>query len=270
LVYTKSRDGDDDDADEFVRTLQEAGKGYGIIVKEPAFYTAGKGYDSFSDALGRIKDIANEQIIVTLLNDKFEANYYPKLKKELYLKYGANHQNVKKGSLRKNAMSVASKILLQINAKLGEPLWRIIRKHPELDKKKIVIGGMAIYHKLIDKNKSCASFVGTTNPDMTKYYSNSKLMNTNEQRFAGLQDMVINWVRSYCLTNKTTPDYIVVFREGVGEGSIQNIMECEVAVVKKAVSVIGEKMKIPNYNPGVAFILVNRKINQRMFQAKGK
>ena len=29
-------------------------------------------------------------------------------------------------------------------------------------------------------------------------------------------------------------------------------------------------MKIPNYSPGVAFILVNRKINQRLFSAGGK
>lgn len=42
------------------------------------------------------------------------------------------------------------------------------------------------------------------------------------------------------------------------------------AVVKKAVEKIAEKMKIPNYNPGVAFILVNRKINQRLFSSSGK
>jgi len=183
---------------------------------------------------------------------------------------GANHQNVRRDSMKKNAMSVVSKILLQINAKLGDPLWKIQMGHPELKGKRIIIGGMAIYHKLLAGNKSCAAFVGTTNNDLTKFYSCPKLMEMNHQRFDNLREMVINWVRAYCTTNKAVPDYIIVYREGVGEGSVQSIMELEVEVVKKAVIIIGEKMKIPNYQPGVAFILVNRKINQRLFSAQGK
>ena len=50
--------------------------------------------------------------------------------------------------------------------------------------------------------------------------------------------MVINWVKSYCTANKAVPEYIIVYREGVGEGSIQSIMDLEVEVVKKAVAAI--------------------------------
>jgi aubergine-like protein len=84
---------------------------------------------------------------------------------------------------------------------------------------------MAIYHKLINGNKSCAAFVGTTNPDLNKFYINSKLMEPNQQRFDSLREMVISWVKAYCMSNKSVPEYIIVFREGVGEGSVQNIMD---------------------------------------------
>jgi hypothetical protein len=56
--------------------------------------------------------------VITFLS-KNELDYYSRLKTELLNNYGANHQNVRKDALKKNAMSVASKILLQINAKLG-------------------------------------------------------------------------------------------------------------------------------------------------------
>lgn len=208
-------------------------------------------------------------MIITFIT-RYETGWYPKLKRELLAKYGANHQNVRRDTMKKNTMSIASKILLQINAKVGLPLWKIQTGHPEIKGKRIIIGGMAIYHKLIDKKKSCAAFVGTNNNDMTTYYTSSKLMEMNQQRFDNLRDMIINWVKSYCQANKNVPEYIIVYREGVGEGSVQNILDLEVEVVKKAVIVIAEKMKIPNYSPGVAFILVNRKINQRLFSSKGK
>jgi len=80
-------------------------------------------------------------------------------------------------------MSVCSKILLQINAKIGEPLWRIEQKLPSLKGRKILIGGMAIYHKLIDKNSSCCAFAGSVNDDQNEYYLGAKLISQNTQRF---------------------------------------------------------------------------------------
>jgi hypothetical protein len=79
----------------------------------------------------------------------------------MYLKYGVPHQNVLRNSLKKNALSVASNILLQMNAKLGEPLWQIARSPILMKDARIAIGGFAIYHKLNSKQESCAAFVGT-------------------------------------------------------------------------------------------------------------
>jgi hypothetical protein len=76
----------------------------------------------------------------------------------------------------KNSLSIASKILLQINAKIGLPLWKIPKEHPAFKNKRVIIGGMALYHKLVDKKKSCEAFVGTINDDSTKFYSTAKLI----------------------------------------------------------------------------------------------
>lgn len=179
LIYTSLSDRDDDDADELVKVLKDAAKTYGIAVKDPRFVVSkNKGWEAFKDAIDKANDkekLAEDQIVITFIT-KPETNWYPKIKKLMLNVLGANHQNVRRDSMRKNTMSIASKILLQINAKLGDPLWKIQLGHPELKGKRIIIGGMAIYHKLIAGNKSCAAFVGTTNNDLTKYYVSPKLM----------------------------------------------------------------------------------------------
>lgn len=60
-------------------------------------------------------------------------------------------------------MSVCSKIVLQMNAKVGEPIWKIEQRLPNLKNRKILMGGMAIYHKLINKTNSCCAFAGSVN-----------------------------------------------------------------------------------------------------------
>ena len=105
---------------------------------------------------------------MTILKPK-ESSYYPALKVLFLNKLGIPHQAVltKTFTNEKRSLSVCSKILLQMNAKLGLPIWKLEKTVPSLKNKKIIIGGMAIYHKLINKNSSCCAFVGTTNDDHT-------------------------------------------------------------------------------------------------------
>lgn len=52
LAYTSLSDRDDDDADELVKILKDAGKTYGISVKDPRFIVSkNKSWESFRDAL---------------------------------------------------------------------------------------------------------------------------------------------------------------------------------------------------------------------------
>lgn len=57
-------------------------------------------------------------------------------------------------------MSKASKILLQINDKMGHPLYKIEKQHPFFLKNTIAIGGLAVS----SGSKGCfVSLVGTRN-----------------------------------------------------------------------------------------------------------
>ena len=68
----------------------------------------------------------------------------------------------------KGALSKASKILLQINDKMGHPLYKVEKQHPFWSKNTISIGSLSVSRG----QKDCiASFVGTRSNDMTQHYS---------------------------------------------------------------------------------------------------
>lgn len=123
IVYTDNGDRDRNECDDFLRTLIEAGKTFGIQVEKPAFYYADGSLNSFLDKIENdVKKNGKPKVVVTFLRQN-ESKFYTDLKQLLYLKLGVPHQNVLRKSLNKNAMSVCSKIILQINAKLGDPVW---------------------------------------------------------------------------------------------------------------------------------------------------
>lgn len=57
-------------------------------------------------------------MVIVFLN-RNESGYYSKLKKDLLNKFEVNNQILKRETAQKKGMSAVSKVLLQINAKLG-------------------------------------------------------------------------------------------------------------------------------------------------------
>jgi len=72
-------------------------------------------------------------------------------------------------SSAKGGISKASKILLQINDKMGHPLYKIKKQHPFWNKNTIAIGSIA---SSSGPKGITVSFVGTRTNDLTKHFSN--------------------------------------------------------------------------------------------------
>jgi len=65
-------------------------------------------------------------------------------------------------------MSSASKIILQMNAKIGLPLWEVPKSIQAFGKKNIMYGGLSISK---GANGFTLAFVGTIDKNCTKVYS---------------------------------------------------------------------------------------------------
>ena len=68
----------------------------------------------------------------------------------------------------KGALSKASKILLQINDKMGHPLYSVEKQHAFWGKNSLAIGSLAVS---AGQKGYIASFVGTRNNSLTQHYS---------------------------------------------------------------------------------------------------
>lgn len=84
-------------------------------------------------------------------------------------------QVIRRGTLsqksKKNPLSSASKIVLQMNIKIGLPLWEVRKSSGYFQKQKIMYGGISISK---GKKGYTVAFVGTTNNEGTKVYSACK------------------------------------------------------------------------------------------------
>jgi hypothetical protein len=107
--------------------LRSCSKAFGIGVEEPGFITISGGIDKWkSEIANDCKKNGNPQIIV-LFFQKNEERYYPELKRFLTKELKVPSQVIRRRTLSNQQparnMSAASKIILQMNAKIGLPLW---------------------------------------------------------------------------------------------------------------------------------------------------
>lgn len=154
LAYTETCDKDRDICDDFVATLKKSAGAYGIKVEEPAFLMIKNGKEAeFVDKIEEFVTKHGPPLIVLTLLKPNEKRFYGNLKHLLLNQLGIPHQVVltKTVDNDKRKMSVCSKILIQMNAKIGNAPWKVERKLASLKDKKIIMGGMAIFHKLVNK-----------------------------------------------------------------------------------------------------------------------
>lgn len=72
-------------------------------------------------------------------------------------------------------------------------------------------------------------------------------------------------LRKYNEINKTLPDRIIVFRDGVGDGQLAAVFEHEVKQFMECFKTVG--FQAP---PKFGFVVVKKRINSRFFMKNGR
>jgi aubergine-like protein len=122
---------------------------------------------------------------------------------------------------------VASKIVQQMNVKLGMPIWSIPR--PQQVSEKTMLIGIDIYHKLVSGNRSCMGLVASLDSEFTQYFSRIILMKKGQEMSTEIVGVVEQALKAYFENNdkQYLPDTIIIYRDGVGEGQVQRLIETE-------------------------------------------
>ena len=100
---------------------------------------------------------------------KQESKKYEELKRFLLQELKISNQFVLTSSFKKNSLSVASKVGIQMNAKIGGVPWEIGNSNNYIKSKKFFYGAISTSKT---SNTHTISFVGTVSPSCTKIYSN--------------------------------------------------------------------------------------------------
>ena len=148
--------------------------------------------------------------------------------------------------------TVAQKIVLQMNVKLGGELWRLA-----IPIKKMMIVGIDVYHKTEKKYKSIAGFVSSLNHDQTRWYSKVCFQMVGQELTDTLKIAFMQSLKKYQQVNNFLPEKIIIYRDGVSEGQLSVVSDHEVAQLRSCFAT--------DYCPQIAVVVVQKRISTRVF-----
>jgi len=160
-------------------------------------------------------------------------------------------------SNEKKVQSVVQKIILQINCKLGGELWGVKIPVPNL-----MIIGIDVYHDPTHKKESVIGAVASLNSTHSMWANESAFQKPGQEITDVIMCLIGNLVRKFKEKNNASPDKIIVYRDGVGDGQLDQLdfYEAERCM---------DLFKKCQINPEFTFIVVQKRINRRFFEMKG-
>eukprot|EP00743_Colponemidia_sp_Colp-15_P003871 GILK01004178.1.p1 GENE.GILK01004178.1~~GILK01004178.1.p1 ORF type:complete len:796 (+),score=135.52 GILK01004178.1:65-2389(+) len=262
MVVHSDRDSDRRVAADFVQALERLGRDYHIEVDRPQMVVTRD-----SRAQGFLSTLEAEltpavQIVVILLPPNLKDSY-GEIKRVCCKTRPIPSQVVLVKTLqRQNAMmAVCTKVLFQMNVKLGGHLWALDVKLPY----KSMVVGVDVYHDKGSANRSVVGFCASTNSHFTSYFSLVAFQDRNQELAHCLRSCMKQALQKFFTLNNFLPECIIVYRDGVSESQLKHLVEFEVNQFKAAFSEMGD-----NYDPRFMEVVVQKRITTRFFLSGGR
>ena len=278
-----------DDAESLYKNLEKASKAYGLKIGDPEWVEM-QNKSSPTDW----KETADEYFgpgkerefdFVVFLLGKNDNKLYPELKKHSLCTSGYVSQVVKeKKKKKKGVLSVCSKILLQLNAKLRGVSYEVNFDNSVKDRKLMVVG---VDSSRIKGKKTGVAMVATINDTFTDFYNKEDIIkeeNYKEQLQYCVSSFIEEAVEVYKKQNKNEkPKGIIIYRQGVSlqqkdylKDEIReidnlcenkNILYYYILVNTKTTFKFFEKNAQNKYsNPGPGLLIINGVTNRNFFE----
>ena len=158
-------------------------------------------------------------------------------------------------------MSICSKILLQINSKLGGISYKIQDK--SINDRKIMVVGIDFSH-IKDKGTGVA-MVATINDSFTKFFNKEEIIfeNNIQQLQYCISTFIEKAIEVYKKENKESPKNIIIYHQGV---SLQQKEFLNILVNTKNNFKFFEKFKNDFQNPYSGLLIIDDVTNRNLFE----
>ena len=250
------------EAETLYTCLSKASKAYGLNIAEPMWVEmnnkskSNKWIEEVEYYLNQDEDDNKYTFVIFLIgNNKI---LYEELKRHSLCKNGYVSQVVKTASLKsKGMMSTCSKILLQINAKLGGISYKTIIDN-SIGERDIMVVGVDSSHF----NKCTAvAMVSTIDNSFADFFNREKIIESDKNDL--LQFCVSSFLEEaipqYNSINQKNPKNIIIYRQGVSDNVI-DILRDEIIQIEQ----LCKKLNILFY-----YILVNTRTTFKFFEKNG-
>lgn len=151
-------------------------------------------------------------------------------------------------------MSIATKVAIQMNCKLGGAPWAV-----QVPLSGLMVVGYDVCHDTSDKQKSFGATVCSLDRNLTRYFNVCTPHRNGEELSNDFALAIIKGVKEYKTVNGKVPDVILIYRDGVGDGQLTYVFEHEVKLIEEKLAPF-----YPN-GPKMTFIVVSKRINTRVF-----
>merc|ERR1719323_301032 len=174
---------DEEVTKDFVQQIKKVAPTLGMTVSAPRFFVLNDSrVASYVQELEKAIKMGSSLVMTVIPNNK--GDHYAAIKKICYIQSPVPSQVMTSPVLNKpkGLMSVATKVALQMNCKLGGEPWAV--KIPIM--KDTMVIGYDTYHDTLHKGKSVGAVVASLNSDLTKYLPVALIHSTQQQELNDL------------------------------------------------------------------------------------
>jgi eukaryotic translation initiation factor 2C len=230
----------DDSIYQFVDTLKRIGGIHGMLIDEPLEYL-NESRNSREESVMKTFDnlvVKHKTLELVFVILPGTSRVYNAIKTSGDMKYGIATQAVEEKNVSRLSDQTVSNILLKINTKLGGKNFvlsanaALFKQHlSEFFAKPIMMFGADVTHPApgdTQVTESLAAVVGSFDRDCSIYGARLFAQKTPKgqayEMIHDLDKMFISLLQQFFATNKTFPQRIVFFRDGVSEGQFSLVI----------------------------------------------
>uniref|UniRef100_A0AAY4CX19 Piwi-like 1 n=2 Tax=Denticeps clupeoides TaxID=299321 RepID=A0AAY4CX19_9TELE len=252
LFYTR-RDGRA--AQSLLQTLNRVAGPMGIYMNRAVMIEYEDRQDSLLRALQQNVGPGTQMVVVILSSNRKDK--YDCVKKYLCVDCPTPSQCVLARTLSRPQalMTVATKIALQMNCKMGGELWSL-----EIPLKQLMVVGIDCYHDIAAGRRSIGALVASLNYGMSRWFSKCVLQSRGQEIIDGLKGSLQAALKAWLKHNNCLPSRIIVYRDGVGDGMLQSVVSYEVPQIMQSIKSLGK-----DYAPKLTVVVVKKRIASRFF-----
>ncbi|XP_057321204.1 piwi-like protein Siwi isoform X2 [Microplitis mediator] len=246
------------DAQQFVGNIVRVGQGMSFVVSQPTVREIrNDSAQSYAEELERVMSRSTPQLVCCIAF-RSKADVYSAIKKKCCVDRPVPSQVIlAKNLASKGAMSIATKVAIQMNCKIGGAPWSM-----DFGMAGLMVVGFDVCHDPNHRGTDFGAMVASLDRGMTRYFSAVSAHRSNEELTNEFSLNMVKALRKYAeLNSGQLPARIVIYRDGVGDGQIPYVLDHEVNHLQEALAKLYGRTELVK----MSFIIVTKRINTRLF-----